>query len=442
MLDKVVRALRTQPGVDDWLVRLVRKTSTQYYTIGARPESRREVDSEHAVVTVMNDHPGAREAEGIKRGEAQLTVLPTDLARLPEKLEEAVFMASLTDNPPYEPAQPASYPEVDLVDREIQSEPHQVAERLVAQLIQALAGEKNVRLSSAEVFLETSHIALANSRGASGEQLRTDLLVDFVLLASGRDNEMESHIALERCRTADLDMAKLARQQAQYARDAIAAGTPRTGVFPVLISDEALAELFMSGGESPLVFRSSAQIKYQQLTTWKVGQSVLLAEPTGDPFTMYSDTLVPFGTRSGRFDHDGLPGQRTVIVENGVLRRLWASNRYAQYLGIDASGTFGNMELATGSTPYIDLQDDAEPLYHIVAFSAMSPDPITGDFVGEIRLGYELEDGHRRPIRGGSISGNLLAALAGAKLSQERTFLGDYVGPRAMRLPQITVAGA
>ena len=157
---------------------------------------------------------------------------------------------------------------------------------------------------------------------------------------------------------------------------------------------------------------------------------------------MHSNAVLPFGTESSSFDSDGFPGQRLVIIDNGVLQRFWARHRYAQYLQVPATGDFANIEIAAGSHPFATLFKDEGPLYHIVAFSAMSPDPITGDFVGEIRLGYELQGGQSRPIRGGSISGNLFAALSAAQLSRETVFLGNYLGPRGMRFPRITVAGA
>jgi PmbA protein len=151
---------------------------------------------------------------------------------------------------------------------------------------------------------------------------------------------------------------------------------------------------------------------------------------------------LPFATRSATFDDEGLPGQRTLIVERGVLSRFWATERYAEYLQIPATGRFGNMEIAAGSSAFDSLFDGEGPLYHIVAFSAMSPDPITGDFVGEIRLGYEIRNGQSLPIKGGSISGNLFDVLAAAQLSQDVVFLGDYLGPRGMRFDKVTVAGA
>ncbi len=441
MLDQAASALRKQDGVDDWLVKHIGKTSTQFYVIGSRPESRRKVASEETVITVMNNHRSAEGASDRVRGQAQVTLLPADLPNLSQKLSQAVFMASLTDNPWYSLPGPADYPKVALADPDVQGAPSDVAERMIEQLTEALKDEQDVRLSSAEVFIEQEEITLQNSQGAQGSRVQTDILLDFVLLSSSAEDEMESHIAFRRRRAADLDIPAFAHRQAQYARDALTAGTPRTGTYPVVVSDDALAELLGSSGYSPLILRSSAQLKYQRMTTWEAGNSVFPEEPRGDPLTMYSNALLPFGNRSGSFDGDGLPGQRIPVVENGILSRFWATSRYAQYLQISATGSFGNMEIVPGSVPFADLFHGG-PLYHVVAFSAMSPDPFTGNFVGEIRLGYEIEEGRKRPIRGGSISGNLLAALAAARLSTDTVFLGDYLGPRGIRFPEVTVAGA
>jgi len=441
MLEQITEELRKQDHVHDWLVRHVRKTSTQYYVIGSRPESRRTVTTEQATVTVMNNHSLGQKGNGLMRGEAEVTILPADLPRVQEKLDQAIFMATLTDNPIYGLPASSRYPTVDLVDSEIQTRPKQVAERMVERLTEAVTAEKGVRLSSAEVFVEESHITLQNSRGASGHQVQTELLFDIVLLASGRQEEMEAHAAFTRRRATDLDVPALTQRHAQYARDALMAGTPETGVFPVVVSDQALAELLMSSGYSPLVLRSSAQLKYQRVSPWEIGKSIFAEEPSGDPLTVYSNALLPFGTRSGSFDDEGLSGQRVMIIDTGSLASFWAGQRYAEYLSIPATGRFGNMEIAAGSIPFGDLCDAQGPLYHIVAFSAMDPDPLTGDFVGEIRLGYEICGRQTRPIKGGSISGNLFDALAGAQFSRETVFLGDYEGPRGMRFPKVTVAG-
>jgi len=102
---------------------------------------------------------------------------------------------------------------------------------------------------------------------------------------------------------------------------------------------------------------------------------------------------------------------------------------------------FGNLEIAPGTTPLAELARPDVRLIQVVIWSAMMPDVITGDFVGEIRLGYEITPTGRRPIKGGSVSGNLFSALAGARFSQETVFQGDYLGPAAIRFPSLTVSG-
>ena len=72
----------------------------------------------------------------------------------------------------------------------------------------------------------------------------------------------------------------------------------------------------------------------------------------------------------------------------------------------------------------------------------MMPNSITGDFVGEIRLGYEIEGNKKRPIKGGSISGNIFTALTNAYFSKETVFLGNYLGPKAIRFEELTISGS
>ncbi len=441
MLSEIKRQIEQTSGVHDWSLRAISKKSTQHYVIGDRTESRRQVTTERVLAHVLNDHAGAN-GDGMFRGETLITLLESDRPRLSARLSDAVFMASLSDNPVWSLPGASSYPEVAMTEPEIQTNPHVVAEQLIAQVGEALRDKPGVRLSSAEAFVEEERVEFLNSQGAQGSQVATHVMLEMVLLAAGHGDEMESNIGCERRRARDLDVADLVDRHAQYARDALVATAPTTGTYPVVVSDEALDELLMGGGDSPLVFGSSAQARYQKMTSWQPGQSIFKEAPVGEPFTFFSNALLPYGVRSRAVEDDGLPAQRLLVVKDGILEHLWGPSRYAEYLQLPATGAFGNMEIGGGSQSYDALLSEPGPLYHIVSFSAMSPDPITGDFVGEIRLGYELRSGQRRPVRGGSISGNLLSALAAARWSSETAFLGSYHGPRAAYFPQITVAGA
>jgi predicted Zn-dependent protease len=65
-----------------------------------------------------------------------------------------------------------------------------------------------------------------------------------------------------------------------------------------------------------------------------------------------------------------------------------------------------------------------------------------GNVGSEIRIGYLYEKGVRRPVKGGTVSGNVFDALGTARYSKETVLRGDYFGPVAVRFEGLTIAGA
>lgn len=442
MRDRLRKALEKACGVDDWRLRRVVATSTQYYLARREPENARSARSERLEVEVYSDHPAAQGGQ-MSRGSASVTLLPGEEAMAGERIREAAFMASLTDNPPFNLPGPAVYPQVLTADRRLETDPAHVAADLADQLLAAVAHEPGIALASAELFIDRHEVSFENSRGAQGQATFTSLLLDFVLLArDDAGHETESHIELRRRSLEGVDVEALVRRQAQYARDGLRASEPQTGRFPVIISGDALRQLFGTETLSPIALRSGARFKFQGMTPWEVGSSIYSgAEVTGDPLTVYANAVLPWGLASAPFDEDGLPGTRLLVIEHGILRHFWAPQRYAEYLKVPPTGAFGNLEVMPGSLPVADMWQGVGPLYHIVAFSSLMPDPVSGSFVGEVRLGYERRGNELRPVKGGSVSGNLFTDLAGARFSQETAMLGDYSGPEAVRFPALTVSG-
>ena len=78
-----------------------------------------------------------------------------------------------------------------------------------------------------------------------------------------------------------------------------------------------------------------------------------------------------------------------------------------------------------------------------VAFSDFQMDHMSGHFGGEIRLAYLIEaDGTVTPVTGGSVNGSILEAQRSLVFSQERYLTAAYDGPYAVRLKDVSVAGA
>jgi predicted Zn-dependent protease len=116
-----------------------------------------------------------------------------------------------------------------------------------------------------------------------------------------------------------------------------------------------------------------------------------------------------------------------------------ASKQYADYLDMEATGTFKNLIVKPSltSNPNHGIDD----YFEVVKFSDLSPDPITGDFVSEIRFGYHHHGGEKTPIKGGSVSGNIFRSLSNMVFSRVEVFGGDYLGPDNVTLRNLAVAG-
>jgi predicted Zn-dependent protease len=451
VIDRVAAAVGRRSDVHDWTIRRRQRRVTQLYLAGDEVESLREVRTDDLELEVCNDHPApqASEVGDRVRGTASMRLVPDDLAVLETRIEEAVLMASLVHNPPYQLANPSDYPPVPIADPALESGEAalraalEAGEQIRAQV--AAEREAGVRLSAAELFLGRTELEVWTSRGVRATGTATDTFAELVLLAAGDGQEAEHFRQLRARRLADMDLGGNLRQVARFARDSLQPGEPPTRTGPVVVSGQALLPMVaapeMFGSGPFLIFQASAAAAHARMSRLEVGAPITGERPvSGEPLTFRVNALRPYGLASHAFDDDGLPGQDVAVVKDGVLVARPATLRYAQYLGIPATGQAGNLEIPAGSTPIEELLRDG-PLCHVVAFSAPNIDAVTGDLGMEIRLGYEIGANGARPVKGGSVTGNLLAALADARFSSETMAALQYRGPLAVRFGELTVAG-
>jgi predicted Zn-dependent protease len=444
MDQRVVDAVRGHPGIDDWTIRFQHGRGAQVYLAGTALENVRQVGRDAYEVELFNDHVVNGEPV---RGSAVIPLGREDLDRLPAILGDGVAMASLVHNPPWTLPERTEYPEVGLADRRLVEVADAVREaRQAAEQVRELvaAAGTGVRLSAAELFLTAIDEELLNSRGLEVSATSTRVLSEINLLADG-EQEAEFFRQDEARRLEDLRLPDMVRDAAQYARDATRAGQARTRLGPVVLTDMAADQLLSAsvlGANGTYLSQTSASAAYERLSRFEVGEPVFLGRAhTGDPFTLRSNARRPFSVLSYRFDPDGLPAQDVLLIEDGVLRARTATQRYAQYLSIPATGRPGLAEITAGPTSMADLLHGEPSLYQVVAFSAPNVDAVTGNFGMEIRLGYEIGPDGTRPIKGGSVSGNLLEAMADARFSAETAVFASFAGPRAIRFESMQVAG-
>jgi PmbA protein len=307
-------------------------------------------------------------------------------------------------------------------------------EEALAVMRAGAAAHAGLRLTAAEGFTQAEQIRFRNSLGIDCAQIATRAEFEFVLQGKKEARETESFAEIRRRRAADLDLETVVEESACRAIDLLDASAPPDYTGPVVLRGETLAG-FLNGGV--LKFLSSAEAKFAKVSTWEPGKPVFRGDVQGDPLTAWANRCLPYGLHADRFDEDGLPAQRLLLIEDGRLANSWAAKRYADYLSMPATGAFGDLELPPGRIPAGDLL--AGPYVEIGQFSWFNPDPITGEFASEIRFGAMVRDGRRTPIKGGMLVGNVLDALANVRWSAETGFYGDYQGPTTARFEELRI---
>lgn len=437
MLNKIVNALKDRTDLSGWTVRHLITRGAQVYAVPNQIESQRAVEVERYKIDVLRQTSGPDGEPRMGSGDA--TLLPG--GDVQAAIEQAALVAGLVSNPVHTIPAPAPLPEVPLTDADLQKDASTVT-RDVMQRIQAGASKnKSVQLTAAEFFGEIHTTHLLNSRGIDAEQEATEISLELVLHSQRGENHVETFTEMKRRRVSDLNLEEEIERQVRYTLDLFEAGPPPSSHGPVLLRGDALA-LFMAGddlGAGVLQTLGSASSKYAKVSSWEIGKPVFRTEVKGDPLTVWANRRIPFGTGSNRFDEEGLPAQRLELIRGNELVAFAASQRYADYLDLPATGAFGCVELPPGQMEESALL--SEPHVEIIQFSWFNPDPITGDFATEIRLGYLVENGVRKPFRGGQLIGNYLDALADVRWSAETGFFGNYLGPRTARFNDLKIAG-
>lgn len=450
--EKIVGALSRRTDIAGWTVTRRHRRGVQLYAIGRDVETVRHVEADDFTVTVYHDHAWPDGRDGAPaRGVASVKLVHGDLGNLEARLDDAVAMASLVHNVPWDLVAPGAFPAVPLADAGIvvAGGAAATAWRMADEVWDAVEREASsgVRLSAAEHFVTVTDHELVTSRGIRAHEVTTHLAVEVALLARGGgksgDDEAETFRPIEGRRVVDLRLGEQVAEAATFARDTLRAETTPAHDGAVVIAAGALPALF-----DPFLFHTGAQAAVMKLARLAPGDRVTAG---GDPLYLASDPTRPYGLGSHAFDPDGVPAQAVDLVRGGVVVARHASSRYAQYLGVPVTGGRGATVVAGGATKASALvAPSGAPVVEVVAFSSPNVDDVTGDIGSEIRLAYlHLPGGTTRPVKGGAVAGNALDAFRTARFSSEVhealvSGFGDggtYVGPWSARFDGLRVAG-
>ncbi len=386
-------------------------------------------------------------------GEATGQVLSDEQSVLDELIQSLIVNARSLQNKPYSlPSSSQQYKtDILLADPKILTSTKPQLLDLVSEfnstILKTTNNKESVDVSNIELFIKKHHNALDTSTGINVEfdSTRADAELCFIArLSDGRVAEATARPHARRIQ--DLRPQELVQTYSDYARKSARAAGPPKYKGPVIVSEEALANM-LSLDTSPLLFHAGTRNVFDKMSRYEQGKLVTDdAEIKGERITIISDPHIPFGSNSHVFSTiDGSPSRPVTVVQDSNYAELIGTRRYYEYLGlldkgIKVSGPLGNTYIPQGKKSSNELLG-SDKIVVVKMFSDWSVNPINGDFACEIRLGETRENGVVTPFKGGLLIGNYFKMLADITLASERFQFDNYFGPAGARFGMLEIAG-
>ncbi len=421
----IEKILQSYPEINDYVIFSKHTKSAEWFFILDKLDQTRIKEVTYTSVKLFVDH-----REDKIRGNAEITIYPTHTQEeIKSLINEAVLSAKLIKNEIY------TLP----VEKGLEYHQH-VKENVIeagleiVDFIFETAKQAKGDLNSFEVFVNHNTNEMLNKNGLHLNYSTQDCYIEVIVNAKTQTQEIELY---KEYRFGSLNKQSLSNQfnvLFTEAKDrAQAKPTPKLEITDLILSNDNVESLLG-------VYESStnATALYNHMSNFAVGQN-LQENAIGDTINMTMLNCLEGSIYNAPIDGDGVILKSSKVIENGVFLKTWGDARHAYYMDIEPTGQLKNVSFKGGkqSIEALETKDGLE----VLDFSSFIVDDSTGDFSGEIRLGYTIKNGVKTAVSGGSISGNLLALHSHLYLSKETQRSNRFEGPIKLRLCKVSVAG-
>ncbi|MCS3900552.1 TldD/PmbA family protein [Methanococcus voltae] len=170
-------------------------------------------------------------------------------------------------------------------------------------------------------------------------------------------------------------------------------------------------------------FNAESVQRNRSMLAGKIGEKIF-----GENISIYDDSTLDNALYSSKTDDEGIPSQRTVLVEDGILKNYLYDIKRANIENESKKDekervkTTGNASRGYSSLPSISssniiinpvekIEELDKYLYVNSLIGTHTSNPITGDFSVEISNSYIVNKGDKTPVKKGMLSGNIFEIL-------------------------------
>ncbi|MGC9384181.1 MAG: metallopeptidase TldD-related protein [Kosmotogaceae bacterium] len=430
MIEKLMEVLSKSKNIDGWKIVDDVVEDKELFFIKKKLDMNRAKKVRNFYLTVYKDF----DEEGKSyRGSAEVKIHPTmKEEEIKNVIEESAYSAKFVKNPWYPMVKPIAEKDNDNSEEQVFDELYSLAESLYDSDVY-----KEGWINSSEFFLTHLKRRIVNSEGVDCAYEKNRLFIEYITTWKNKEKEeAELYWQILTSRFSKDFIRKRSNDSLlQTAYRANATSTPSVGDIPVIISGVNMISLM-----AMFLAKASSRMVYEKISTFDIGDNVQGEDNKCDRLTITIDPSIEGSYYSVPYDKDGLPLKKVEVIEDGIIKNFWGNVRYSYYLENEPTGSMTNISVKTGNTKLDELRNGKH--LEVREFSDFQTDHTTGDFGGEIRMGWYCNGKDRIPVTGGSISGNLDDIKNEMLLSNETVSMKNYSGPFAVKLNNIRISGS
>lgn len=302
------------------------------------------------------------------------------------------------------------------------------------------AGQVDKRVFPIEGGVGSGYIsnAIANSNGIIGFDKGTVIECSVATIAKEGNSVTPVCFEFNAARDYKLDPAWVGKEAAKMALSALKTKSVETKSGKVILTQFALQDLLSYTLINAI--RADSVQRGQSPFKDKIGEKV-----ASENLSICDDGLFAGGLRTGSFDGEGVPHQKTVVIEQGVLRNFLYDNYSARKDGKESTGNASRAGYL--STPGIDttnfhilpgtktseemLSEVEDGLIVYYLQGAHSSNPVSGEFSVVATPAWKIKDGKiTHCSRGVMLAGNVFELLKNISVvgGNERQ-MGQLISP-------------
>lgn len=343
---------------------------------------------------------------------------------------------------------PKAYPTVpETYDKKIEELTSETTVEISQRVIDAtFSVGSNVLPAFGGTEIYISELACANSHGVEVYDRGTGIATYMAAMARSETQVSPMCYEFIARRKYEIDPDWVGREAGSLALKSTNVGPAEQGKFKVLLDPFALQDIltftFVETIKGDNVYRGKSAYKD------KVGQQV-----ASEILSIYDDGTLPGGLYSAKADLEGVPCQRTPIIEKGVLSKFIYNNYWARLVGKESTGNAGrgggglalpkygtvpsisptNIVVQPGDASEEELISEVRDGYYVREVQgAHQSNPETGEFSVALAPAFRIKDGRiTHAVKGVMMAGNAYEMLKKVTLiGKEARQVGNFVAPK------------